>query len=58
MMAGIVHLDTRFLYCGATVITPQQILTAIHCVALYKRSSYILGVIVGAHNTWTSTFKQ
>lgn len=49
MMAGLVDLVRRLLYCGATIITEKHVVTAAHCV--YKQIALEdLAVVVGEHN--------
>ncbi|KAL0117195.1 hypothetical protein PUN28_010202 [Cardiocondyla obscurior] len=51
MMSGMVDIKDQTIYCGATIISNQYVLTAAHCV--YGKNSNTIGVIVGEHDTTT-----
>lgn len=51
MMAGLVDLTQRELYCGATIISQRYVITAAHC--LENRNGEKIGVVVGEHDTTT-----
>ncbi|XP_020282728.1 venom serine protease 34-like [Pseudomyrmex gracilis] len=51
MMAGLVDFRRREIYCGATIISQQHLLTAAHC--LTNRNASSVGVIVGEHDVTT-----
>ncbi|KAK2586038.1 hypothetical protein KPH14_012040 [Odynerus spinipes] len=50
MMAGLVDLQTRLLYCGAVIITEKHVVTAAHCVDSFQNNLDKLAVIVGEHD--------
>lgn len=54
MMAGLVDAQLRLVYCGATIISPEYVLTAAHCLA-NKNESHI-GVLVGDHDLTTGRY--
>ncbi|KAF2903823.1 hypothetical protein ILUMI_02349 [Ignelater luminosus] len=47
-MAGLVNLETRELYCGASLIAAKYAITAAHC--LTNRQARNLALLVGDHN--------
>lgn len=51
MMAGIVNLQNRQIYCGATIICSTYVLTAAHC--LENKTSKEIAVVVGEHDVST-----
>ena len=50
-MTGIVDLNTNTLFCGATIIYDQYILTAAHC--LYEKNINEIVAVVGEHDVST-----
>lgn len=50
MMAGLVSLSSRYLFCGSTIITKKHVITAAHCVSRYEQDVSDLAVIVGEHD--------
>lgn len=48
LMAGLVNLETRELYCGASIIATKYAITAAHC--LTNRLAQNLALLVGDHN--------
>lgn len=51
MMAGLVDVPMRELYCGATIISNKHVLTAAHCVD--KKNISTIAVVVGEHDVKT-----
>ncbi|EFN82104.1 Ovochymase-2, partial [Harpegnathos saltator] len=51
MMAGLVDVMDKRIYCGATIISTQHVITAAHCVE--RKNLGELGVVVGDHDTST-----
>ncbi|XP_020294866.1 venom serine protease 34-like isoform X2 [Pseudomyrmex gracilis] len=52
MMAGLVDKTRKEIYCGATIIDKQHVLTAAHCVE--NRNIGDLGVVIGEHDVTTN----
>nr|QHB21557.1 venom S1 protease 12 [Platymeris rhadamanthus] len=48
LMAGIMDMDKKHLFCGATILTPNHAISASHCTQPYKGKK--LGLVVGAHD--------
>ncbi|KAG4065350.1 hypothetical protein HA402_012295 [Bradysia odoriphaga] len=48
MMAGLVDTQIRELYCGATIISSQYVITAAHCVE--NKDITKIAVVVGEHD--------
>ncbi|KAK9510106.1 hypothetical protein O3M35_004961 [Rhynocoris fuscipes] len=48
LMAGIMDIEKKHLFCGATIITPNHALSASHCTYPYKGKK--LGLVIGAHD--------
>jgi len=51
MMAGIVDSVEKIIFCGATIISQQYVVTAAHC--LDGRNINELGIVVGEHDVTT-----
>lgn len=51
MMAGLVDTGIKELYCGATIISNQYVLTAAHCVDGRKINN--IKIVVGEHDVTT-----
>lgn len=49
MMAALVDIQLKFVYCGATIIHNRYVVTAAHCLALQPQISNV-GVLYGEHN--------
>lgn len=54
MMAALVDARSKTIFCGATIIDKNYVLTSAHCI--YGRDISTYGVLVGDHDT--STGKQ
>uniref|UniRef100_E2J799 Secreted salivary trypsin n=1 Tax=Triatoma matogrossensis TaxID=162370 RepID=E2J799_9HEMI len=48
LMAGIMDLEKKRLFCGATIVTINHALTASHCTEPNKGNK--LGLVIGAHD--------
>uniref|UniRef100_T1HA59 Peptidase S1 domain-containing protein n=1 Tax=Rhodnius prolixus TaxID=13249 RepID=T1HA59_RHOPR len=48
LMAGIIDMEKKFLFCGATIVTQNHAITASHCTTPNKKKK--LGLVVGAHD--------
>lgn len=48
MMAGLVDAQQKEVYCGATIIDKQYVMTAAHCII--GRNYNLIGVLVGDHD--------
>ncbi|KAK0085178.1 hypothetical protein PV325_005633 [Microctonus aethiopoides] len=48
MMAGLVDFILKIVYCGATIVNNQQVITAAHCVQ--RKIIEEIGVLVGDHD--------
>ncbi|XP_063975616.1 venom serine protease 34-like isoform X2 [Diachasmimorpha longicaudata] len=53
MMAGLIDLSVRYVYCGATIINHRQVITAASC--LDGRDLQLLAVLVGDHDLVASS---
>ncbi|XP_014477082.1 PREDICTED: venom serine protease 34-like [Dinoponera quadriceps] len=51
MMAGLVDSEKKELYCGATIINKQFVVTAAHCIKGRNLSKF--GVLIGDHDLKT-----
>lgn len=54
MMAGLIVLQTRQYYCGATIISSTYVVTAGHCVANFQPNQ--MAILVGDHNIKAGTY--
>ncbi|KAJ1518784.1 hypothetical protein ONE63_011597 [Megalurothrips usitatus] len=53
MMAGLVDIPDKILYCGATIISKRYVLTASRCVQ--NRDLNLIFVVVGEHDVTTGS---
>lgn len=51
MMAGLVNIKDRLVYCGGTIIATAYALTAAHCLSGKTASG--IALLVGDHDTTT-----
>lgn len=51
MMAGLVDADKKLIFCGATIISDKDVLTAAHC--LTDADIRRIGVLIGEHDVNT-----
>ncbi|XP_028982320.1 uncharacterized protein LOC107041163 [Diachasma alloeum] len=49
MMAGLIDVNLKIVYCGATIINDRQVVTAAHCITANMTSAN-LAVLVGDHD--------
>lgn len=54
MMAGIVDVRDRGVYCGGTIISNNYVLSSAHC--LTNKVATSLSILVGDHDYTTSMF--
>ncbi|XP_012253672.2 venom serine protease 34-like [Athalia rosae] len=51
MVAALIDLSNRLLFCGSTIISEKYVLTAAHC--LFRQQAGNIAVLVGDHDTST-----
>ncbi|XP_063975608.1 venom serine protease-like isoform X2 [Diachasmimorpha longicaudata] len=54
MMAGVIHITLRILYCGGTIINDRQVVTAAHCIT-DGMSIRNVAILVGDHDLEKAT---
>lgn len=54
MMAGLVDVRDRGVYCGATIIANNYVVSSAHC--LTNRVAASLSILIGDHDYTTSKF--